>query len=141
MRQIPSILLIFTSVIPVAPVPAQDVGSILILKERLSNMDAEVERFLESNNHTKIGLRYTVCELPLGTFIRANLHDGRTVHGRLKKVTEKGLLLDERQFVTFEEVATIQTQGLSGTTNYKGVLIIVGALLVVALVAVLTVGQ
>jgi hypothetical protein len=54
-RQILLLLLVSILIVPANLVSAQETASTTTLVERLHNMDAEVERFLESKSLTEFG--------------------------------------------------------------------------------------
>jgi small nuclear ribonucleoprotein (snRNP)-like protein len=108
MRQILSILLISTFVVPITPVSAQDVDPIPTLEERLRNMDAEVERFLNLKATESTGcfwgqraddsfevekIRTILRNLKPDSLIVVVLRDGSIARGRLKEANDKDFSL------------------------------------------------
>jgi small nuclear ribonucleoprotein (snRNP)-like protein len=131
-RQILSLFLVSILIIQAVPVSAQDVDSIPTLEERLSNMEAEVKRFLDPNTANSSGLlleqetrstdesaeavRAKLLSLEPGTKIRLVLLDGETVQGRLVEVTDDAFLIsaeiDKNQYVrrefSFDQVEALE---------------------------------
>jgi small nuclear ribonucleoprotein (snRNP)-like protein len=108
MRQILSILLTSTFVVPITPVSAQDVDSVPTLEKRLHNMDAEVERFLSLKATESTGCRWgqegdesfevervrtILLNLKPDSYIVVVLRDGSTAQGRFKGANDKDFSL------------------------------------------------
>lgn len=114
-------------------------GNVELLQERLRNIPGEAERFLESRGPTGIGIRYVMHEIRPGTPMELYLSKGERVTGRLGDINVDGFTLDNGRYVEFSEVVSVHVSGpgsFASTTNYLGVLVIVGALVVAALVIV-----
>ena len=137
-RVVLALLLVGLCAVEPMPTYAQDVIPNPQLQERLRDIPGEAGRFLRTKGAIEPSAPYLIPDIPIGTAVEVRLRSGESMFGLLAGIDKEDLFLNEGRRIALQEIALLQMQqpavGVSGTLNWKFVLIVCGAVTVALVV-------